>query len=119
MKTIKLMTACAAAFMFASCLQMEEPASIEALRTAKAELIAAEVQYKQAETALMNANVAYQQALADHQVLLNKIEELNLAKRAAEDEKAILELENAIETMTGLDVESVNIRIAGVNLEDE
>ena len=99
MKTIKLMMACAAAFMFASCLQMEEPASIEALRTAKAELISAEVQYKQAETALMNANAAYQQALADHQVLLNKIEELNLAKRAAEDEKAILELENAIETM--------------------
>lgn len=99
MKTIKLMTACAAAFMFASCLQMEEPASIEALRTAKAELIAAEVQYKQAETAFKNAEAAYQQALADNQVLLNKIEELNLAKRAAEDEKAILELENAIETM--------------------
>ena len=28
-------------------------------------------------------------------------------------------VQNAIETMTGLDVESVNIRIAGVNLEDE
>ena len=28
-------------------------------------------------------------------------------------------VKNAIETMTGLEVESVNIRIAGVNLEDE
>ena len=28
-------------------------------------------------------------------------------------------VQNAIETMTGLEVESVNIRIAGVNLEDE
>ena len=28
-------------------------------------------------------------------------------------------VKNAIETMTGLNIESVNIRIAGVNLEDE
>lgn len=99
MKTIKLMMACAAAFMFASCLQMEEPASIEALRTAKAELISAEVQYKMAETAYKNAETAHQQALTEYQLLLNKIEELNVAKQAAQDEKAILELEQAIELM--------------------
>ena len=28
-------------------------------------------------------------------------------------------VKNAIETMTGLSVEDVNIRVAGVNLEDE
>lgn len=99
MKTIKLITACAAAFMFASCLQMEEPASIEALRTAKAELISAEVQYKMAETAYKNAETAHQQALTEYQLLLNKIAELNVAKQAAQDEKAILELEQAIELM--------------------
>ena len=99
MKTIKLMMACAAAFMFASCLQMEEPASIEALRTAKAELISAEVQYKLAETAYKNAETAHQQALTEYQLLLNKLEELNVAKQAANDEKAILELEQAIELM--------------------
>ena len=99
MKTIKLMTACAAAFMFASCLQMEEPASIEALRTAKAELISAEVQYKQAETAMLNAQVAYQQSLTEYQNILNKIEELKAAKKQAENDEAILKLEQAIELL--------------------
>lgn len=52
-----------ATLMFTSCLQMEEPASIVALRTAKAELISAEAQYKRAETAMLNAEVAYKEAL--------------------------------------------------------
>lgn len=99
MKTIKLMTACAAAFLFASCLQVDEPESIAALRNAKAELIAAEAQYKLAEAAVTNASAAYQQALADYQLLENKLKELEVALQAATDEKAILELKNAIELL--------------------
>ena len=79
MKTIRIMTACAAALLFASCLQVDEPAGIEAIRNAKAELISAEAQFKLAETAYKNAEAAYQQALAEFQVLQNKLEELNLA----------------------------------------
>lgn len=78
---------------------MEEPASVEALRTAKAELLSAEAQYKQAETAYLNAQAAYQQALADNQVLLNKMEELNLKKLTAQTESEILALEQEMEEL--------------------
>ena len=90
MKTIRIMTACAAAFLFASCLQVDEPAGIEAIRNAKAELISAEAQFKLAETAYKNAEAAYQQALAEFQVLQNKLEELNLAKQTAEETERFL-----------------------------
>lgn len=78
---------------------MEEPASVEALRNAKAELLTAEAQYRQAETAYLNAQTAYQQALADNQVLLNKMEELNLAKLTAQTESEILALEQEMEEL--------------------
>lgn len=78
---------------------MEEPASVEALRNAKAELLTAEAQYRQAETAYLNAQTAYQQALADNQVLLNKMEELNLAKLTAQTESEILALEQQMEEL--------------------
>ena len=99
MKAIKLLVACAATLLFASCLQMEEPASVEALRNAKAELLTAEAQYRQAETAYLNAQTAYQQALADNQVLLNKMEELNLKKLTAQTESEILALEQEMEEL--------------------
>ena len=78
---------------------MEEPASVEALRNAKAELLTAEAQYRQAETAYLNAQTAYQQALADNQVLLNKMEELNLKKLTAQTESEILALEQQMEEL--------------------
>ena len=78
---------------------MEEPASVEALRNAKAELLTAEAQYRQAETAYLNAQTAYQQALADNQVLLNKMEELNLKKLTAQTESEILALEQEMEEL--------------------
>ena len=97
MKTIRIMTACAAALLFASCLQVDEPAGIEAIRNAKAELISAEAQFKLAETAYKNAEAAYQQALAEFQVLQNKLEELNLAKQTAESEQHIQTIEQQME----------------------
>lgn len=71
---------------------MEEPASVEALRTIKSELLAVELQYRQAEAAL-------QQALAEEQVLLNKLKELELAKATAENEQELLRIEQAMEEM--------------------
>ena len=99
MKTIRIMTACAAAFLFASCLQVDEPAGIEAIRNAKAELISADAQYRLAETAYKNAEAAYQQAIADWQVLQNKLTELDLAKKAAQNEYDILWIEQQIELL--------------------
>lgn len=97
MKTIRIMTACAAALLLSSCLQVDEPAGIEAIRNAKAELISAEAQYKVAEIAYLNAQTAYQQALADAQVLENKLKELQLAKETAESEQHIAEIERQME----------------------
>ena len=97
MKTIRIMTACAAALLFASCLQVDEPAGIEAIRNAKAELISADTQYRLAETAYKNAEAAYQQAQADWQVLQNKLEELELAKKTAESEQHIQSIEQQME----------------------
>lgn len=99
MKTIRIMTACAAALLFASCLQVDEPAGIEAIRNAKAELISADAQYRLAETAYKNAEAAYQQAIADWQVLQNKLTELDLAKKAAQNEHDILFIEQQIELL--------------------
>ena len=97
MKTIRLMTACMAALLLSSCLHVDEPAGIEAIRNAKAELISAEAQYKLAEIAVLNAQAALNQALADAQVLANKLQELELAKKTAESEQHIQNIEQQIE----------------------
>ena len=67
-----------------SCLQNEEPAGIEALRNAKAELIKAEAQYKVAEIALLQAQVAFQEAVNAGQELDNRMKELDLQIKEAE-----------------------------------
>ena len=97
MKTIRIMTACAAAFLFASCLQVDEPAGIEAIRNAKAELISAEAQYKLAEVNYLNAQTAYEQAVADLKALEVKLKELELARTQAQSDKEILGIQNEIE----------------------
>lgn len=60
-----------------SCLQNEEPAGIEVLRNAKAELIKAQAQYTTAQAAYVSAQVAYQE-------LVNAEKELNNRIKAAE-----------------------------------
>lgn len=60
-----------------SCLQNEEPAGIEVLRNAKAELIKAQAQYATAQAAYVSAQVAYQE-------LVNAEKELNNRIKAAE-----------------------------------
>ena len=97
MKTFRIMTACAATMLLASCLQVDEPAGIEAMRNAKAELISAEAQYKLADAAVKAAEAAYQQAIADWQVLQNKMEELQLAKDAADSEQYVAQIEQEME----------------------
>ena len=57
-------------FMTTSCLENIEPAGIEAMRQAKAELISAQAAYKAAETAYLTA----QQALVDAEVAKKEIE---------------------------------------------
>lgn len=57
-------------FMTTSCLENVEPAGIEAMRQAKAELISAQAAYKAAETAYLTA----QQALVDVEVAKKEIE---------------------------------------------
>lgn len=57
-------------FMTTSCLENTEPAGIEAMRQAKAELISAQAAYKAAETAYLTA----QQALVDVEVAKKEIE---------------------------------------------
>ena len=57
-------------FMTTSCLENIEPAGIEAMRQAKAELISAQAAYKAAETAYLTA----QQALVDVEVAKKEIE---------------------------------------------
>lgn len=57
-------------FMTTSCLENVEPAGIEAMRWAKAELISAQAAYKAAETAYLTA----QQALVDVEVAKKEIE---------------------------------------------
>lgn len=56
-------------FMTTSCLENVEPAGIEAMRQAKAELISAQAAYKAAETAYLTA----QQALVDVEVAKEEI----------------------------------------------
>lgn len=56
-----------------SCLQNEEPAGIEVLRNAKAELIKAQAQYATAQAAYVSAQVAYQELVNAEKELDNRI----------------------------------------------
>lgn len=83
---------------FTSCIDNDEPAGIEELRGAKAELIRAKVAVEQAEAsyklaqaevqkaeaAFKNAQASVQKALAEHQELLNEREAISNAEAQAE-----------------------------------
>lgn len=82
--------AMASATMVSSCIETDEPAGIEKLRTAKAEFIAAETAYKTAEIALVNAEAALEE-------LNVKLKEVELAKKQYEVAIAEAESQTAIE----------------------
>lgn len=82
--------AMASAAMVSSCIETDEPAGIEKLRTAKAEFIAAETAYTTAEIALVNAEAALEE-------LNVKLKEVELAKKQYEVAIAEAESQTAIE----------------------
>lgn len=82
--------AMATATMFSSCIETDEPAGIEKLRTAKAEFIAAETAYKTAEIARVNAEAALEE-------LNVKLKEVDLAQKQYEAAIAEAESQTAIE----------------------
>ena len=79
-----------------SCLQNEEPAGIEVLRNAKAELIKAQAQYATAQAALMSAEVAYQELENAEKALDNRLKEAQVAYEEARLE--LLKAQNAAES---------------------
>lgn len=87
-----------------SCIDNDEPAGINDLRGAKAELLLAKAQVELAEAAIRNANAAIQQAKADY--LQEKVaqEKLNTDYQTAknEDDKLALQQAAAIREQTYL-----------------
>ena len=79
-----------------SCLQNEEPAGIEVLRNAKAELIKAQAQYATAQAALMSAEVAYQELENAEKALDNRLKEAQVAYEEARIE--LLKAQDAAES---------------------
>ena len=79
-----------------SCLQNEEPAGIEVLRNAKAELIKAQAQYAAAQAALMSAEVAYQELENAEKALDNRLKEAQVAYEEARLE--LLKAQDAAES---------------------
>lgn len=67
---------------FTSCIDNEEPAGIEAMRTAKADFYAAQAAVKQAQVAYQDALTAYQEQLVKEMELKNKA--LEIANQLAE-----------------------------------
>ena len=68
-------------FMATSCLDNTEPAGIEAMRTAKAELISAQAAYKAAETAYLTAQQALVEAEAAKMEIENRMREIDLQSK--------------------------------------
>lgn len=84
------MAAMVTATMVSSCIETDEPAGIEKLRTAKAEFIAAEAAYKTAQISLVTAEAA----LMEIEV---KSAEVDLALKQAETEAEIENAKRALE----------------------
>lgn len=84
------MAAMVTATMVSSCIETDEPAGIEKLRTAKAEFIAAEAAYKTAQISLVTAEAA----LMEIEV---KSAEVDLALKQAETEAEIENAKQALE----------------------
>ena len=68
-------------FMTTSCLENVEPAGIEAMRQARAELISAQAAYEQAKVTLLNAQTALQEAQTQNQILENNLKELEIQEK--------------------------------------
>ena len=66
--------------MTTSCLDNTEPAGIEAMRTAKSELIRAQAEYQQALAAYQQAQIAITEAEAAALLLENQMKELEYHK---------------------------------------
>lgn len=77
-------------FMTTSCLENTEPAGIEAMRQAKAELISAEAAYQAALTAYQQAQVALVEAKVQAKNLDNQLKELDI-----QEKQLALELQEA------------------------
>lgn len=71
-------------FMTTSCLDNTEPAGIEAMRTAKSELIRAQAEYQQALAAYQQAQIAITEAEAAALLLENQMKELELQQKQLE-----------------------------------
>lgn len=84
------MAAMVTATMVSSCIETDEPAGIEKLRTAKAEFIAAEAAYKTAQISLVTAEAA----LMEIEV---KSAEVDLALKQAQSEAEIENAKQALE----------------------
>lgn len=121
-------------FIVSSCLQNEEPASIENLRNARAELYQADAAYKMAEIAYLDAQRAFQQALTDAKLLDNKLKEIDIQlgqidvecaelekemlAAQVEYEKKMLELDLALqEQQNAYEIEKIKAEIKGLEVE--
>lgn len=78
------MAVCAMMFSTTSCLENVEPAGIEDLRNAKAELVRAEAAYRTAEIEYLNARIAYENAVTEGIALENDMKELELQAKELE-----------------------------------
>lgn len=97
-------------FMTTSCMDNTEPAGIEAMRQAKAELITAQAAYQNALAATEQANAAIKQAEAEYATLVNQIKEievqeaqLDLELAQAENEYKIAQLEYEYQKQMAID----------------
>lgn len=110
-------------FMTTSCLENIEPAGIEAMRQAKAELISAQAAYESAKITLLNAQAALQEAQTQNQILENSLKELEIQEKqldleyqAAKNDYDIRILELDYARRAGEDeayLKSLEVEIAG------
>ena len=70
---------------FTSCIDNEEPAGIEAMRTAKADFYAAQAKVKEAEAKWNEYNALIQEQKAKQEEIATKMAELNLARTEAQN----------------------------------
>ena len=81
---------------FTSCIDNEEPAGIEAMRTAKADFYAAQARYKEAEAKWNEYNALIQEQKVKQEEIATKMAELNLART---------------EEQNASDIEVINMRL--------
>ena len=70
---------------FTSCIDNEEPAGIEAMRTAKADFYAAQARYKEAEAKLKEFDALIQEQKAKQEEIATKMADLAYAKAEAQN----------------------------------